>query len=102
MVPLEGHVSSLTQHPHSEAVHHYFPKAGNFPGKFWKVASGSHDDSENTESVLRVQVTPKSPAQTEKTQREAGLQHQLVTMVNCTLSPVLSLTICKVYTVQPF
>lgn len=61
-MPLEGYVPTLTQHPRSEAVHHYFPKAGNFPGMFWKVASGSHNDSENTESVLRVQVTPMSPA----------------------------------------
>lgn len=106
LVPLEGYVPTLTQHPHSEAVHHYFPKAGNFPGKFWKVASGSHNDSENTESVLRVQVTPMSPAQMEKTQWQVGLQaplrHQLVTMVNCALSPVPSLTICKLYTVQAF
>lgn len=100
LVPLEGYVSIVTQQIHSEAIHHYFPKARNFPGKFWKVASGSHHDTENIELVPRMQVTPKSPAKLEKTQQEAGLQvpslHQLVTVANCTPSPVPSLTICKV------
>lgn len=75
--------SSLTSHYHSEAMHYYFPKAGNFPGKFWEVALGPHieNDSENIKSTLRVESAPESPVQMEKSQWEAGLQGRLLSFL---------------------
>lgn len=62
-------------------------KSGNFPGKFWKVTSGSHNDSQNTESVLKVQGSQESCTNGEESVGEQGsrlcsILHQLVTMVN--------------------
>lgn len=78
-----------------------FPKADDFPGKFWKAALDSHIeyDSENIKSILRGAPSPNSPEEMEKNQQEAGCRlcpiplHQLVTTANCLPSPGASLTI---------
>lgn len=82
--------------------HHYFPKAGQSPGKFWKVTHRTRSQSSGCKWLPGVLHKWRRISGKQDSRLCSILLHQLVTMVNCIPSPAPSLTICTMDTVQPF